>query len=149
MPGMEWLLELALTGLLVATLFHALRLERALGGLRRDRTALEALVAGFNISMAQAEASIVRLRQATERAGRDMAQGVDAGTALKDDLALLDERGNRLADRLEALIRAARALTETISAVTANDPDLGKATVEPNLRSQAERNLLKALGMAR
>ena len=44
MAGMEWLLEIALIGLLLATMFHAVRLERALGVLKRDRAALEELV---------------------------------------------------------------------------------------------------------
>ena len=35
--GMEWILELGLVALLAATLFHAVRLERALGVLKRDR----------------------------------------------------------------------------------------------------------------
>ena len=35
MVGMEWLLEIALVALLAATLFHAVRLERALGVLKR------------------------------------------------------------------------------------------------------------------
>ena len=77
MPGMEWILELCLAGLLVATLFHAVRLERALGVLKRDRTALEALVAGFNASTTQAETSVARLRQAADGAGRDIARFFD------------------------------------------------------------------------
>ena len=41
---MEWLLEIVLVVLLAATLFQAVRLERALGVLKRDRVALEELV---------------------------------------------------------------------------------------------------------
>ena len=55
---MEWLLEIALIGLLLATMFHAVRLERALGVLKRDRAALEELVAGFNDSTRAAEQGI-------------------------------------------------------------------------------------------
>ncbi len=143
MPGMEWILELGLCGLLIATLFHALRLERALGVLKRDRTALESLVAGFNASTAQAETSIARLRQAAEGAGRDIAQRIDAGTTLKDDLAFLTERGDRLADRLETLVRQARSVATPAPAMAEADDG------EPRVRSQAERDLLKALRMAR
>ena len=50
MEGAQVLLEVALVLLLAATLFHALRLERALGVLKRDRAVLEDLVAGFNES---------------------------------------------------------------------------------------------------
>src|SRR5271157_4463646 len=101
MAGMEWLLELVLVGLLAATLFHALRLERALGVLKRDRVALQELVAGFNASTRQAEVGIQRLRGAAEGAGQQIAQRVDAALALKDDLALLVDRGDRLADRMD------------------------------------------------
>ena len=67
---MEWILELALVALLAATLFHAVRLERALGVLKRDRAALQELIAGFNASTRQAELGIERLRAAADGAGR-------------------------------------------------------------------------------
>ncbi|MBV8522711.1 MAG: hypothetical protein JOY71_11420, partial [Acetobacteraceae bacterium] len=54
MTGSEWMLESVLMLLLAATLYHAFRLERALGVLKRDRSALEELVAGFNASTRQA-----------------------------------------------------------------------------------------------
>ena len=38
---MEWIIELILVAMLAATLFHAVRLERALGVLKRDRATLE------------------------------------------------------------------------------------------------------------
>jgi len=143
MPGMEWILELGLSGLLVATLFHALRLERALGMLKRDRTALEALVAGFNASTSQAETSIARLRQTADGTGRDIAHRIDTATTLKDDLAFLIERGDRLADRMEQLVRQGRPLAAPVPAM----PEV--AEPEPRVRSQAERDLLQALRMAR
>ena len=40
MGTLDWILEIVLIGLLLVTLLHALRLERALAVLRRDRTAL-------------------------------------------------------------------------------------------------------------
>lgn len=138
MPDMQWLLEIVLVALLAATLFHAVRLERALGVLKRDRAVLEELVSGFNSSMHQAEAGIERLRDAAEGAGRHLAQQIEAAGALKDDLALLSQRGERLADRLDGQVRIARpALAEA----DANDA--------PRQRSQAERDLLKALRIAR
>ena len=47
MLAMEWLLEIVLVLLLAATLFHAIRLERALGVLKHDRAALQELVCEF------------------------------------------------------------------------------------------------------
>jgi hypothetical protein len=50
-------LEAVLIVLLGATMFHAVRLERALGVLKRDRAVLESLVSGFNAATRQAEAA--------------------------------------------------------------------------------------------
>lgn len=146
MMAMEWILELALVALLAATLFHAVRLERALGVLKRDRVQLQELIAGFNDSTRQAELGIERLRAVTDGAGIQIARQVDSALALKDDLALLIERGDRLADRLDALVRAGRPIANEpprLAVVAEQEP------AEPRVRSQAERDLLKALRMAR
>ncbi|HTW71842.1 MAG TPA: DUF6468 domain-containing protein [Acetobacteraceae bacterium] len=144
---MEWILEAVLAALLAATLFHAVRLERALGVLKRDRAALESLVASFNESSRQAEAGIEQLRAAADGAGRQMARQIDTTARLKDDLIFLLERGERLADRLESLVRAGRPLAaEPMRPVPGGDDT---ATESPRVRSQAERDLLKALRMAR
>ncbi|HST74325.1 MAG TPA: DUF6468 domain-containing protein [Acetobacteraceae bacterium] len=153
MAGMEWLLEIALVGLLAATLFHALRLERALGVLKRDRAVLEDLVTGFNASTRQAEAGIDRLRDAAEGAGRQIARQIEAASGLKDDLVFLTERGERLADRIDALVRSGRPLAaEPARPMAAQPVGLPSADTEPaeaRVRSQAERDLIKALRLAR
>jgi Domain of unknown function (DUF6468) len=138
MPDMQWILEIVLVVLLAATLFHAVRLERALGVLKRDRVLLEDLVSGFNASTRHAEAGIDRLRAAADGAGRQLARQIEAADALKDDLTFLSQRGERLADRLDGQVRTARPV---LAEVEANEA--------PRPRSQAERDLLKALRIAR
>ena len=168
---MEWLLEIALIGLLLATMFHAVRLERALGVLKRDRAALEELVAGFNDSTRAAEQGIERLKQAADGAGRQIARQVEAANRLKDDLVFLNERGTTVADRLDHLVRAGRSLdlaaarppAPTAATATLPDPEPEPMPREmplpevppldpsgaPRLRSQAERDLMRALRIAR
>lgn len=147
MAGMEWILETVLALLLAATLFHALRLERALGVLKRDRAALEELVASFNASSRQAETGIEQLRAAADGAGRHMERQIDTVSRLKDDLLFLLERGEHLADRLDSLVRAGRPLgAEPQRPLAVPDEDPPNL---PRVRSQAERDLLKALRVAR
>ena len=74
MIGMEFLLEGALVLLLGAAILQALRLERALGVLKRDRGELETLVRGFNSATAAAAAGIADLRHSADSAGRDVEQ---------------------------------------------------------------------------
>lgn len=166
---MEWLLEIALVALLAATLFHATRLERALGVLKRDRAALEELVVSFNSSTRAAEHGIERLHAAAEGAGRQVQRQVDVASGLKDDLLFLIERGERVADRLDLLVRAARPLAQDQPSEPAPrfadrlPPDRAPAdrtppdrvpaddhdASGPRLRSQAERDLLRALRTVR
>jgi len=173
MPGMEWMLDIVLVVLLTATLFHAVRLERALGVLKRDRTALESLVASFNASTRAAETGVERLHAATDGAGRHIQRQIDIATTLKDDLTFLVQRGEGLADRLDELVRATRpALAnaeQPISRPSHSPPSYAPPSYvptsyvppsyapkvergtreEPKVRSQAERDLLKALRMVR
>ncbi len=142
MADAEWLLELVLVALLAITLFHAVRLERALGVLKRDRAALEQLVAGFNASTRQAETGIERLRAAADGAGAQVARQIDQARTVQGDLVFLIERGERVADRLDGLVRSARPLATERE----RDPEPSDA---PRLRSQAERDLLKALRFAK
>ena len=154
MSGMEWILDIGLAILLTATLFHAARLERALGVLKRDRAALETLVAAFNASTRAAETGVERLRSATDGAGRQIQRQIDAATGLKDDLVFLVQRGEGLADRLDDLVRAARPLAVLApEQAPGAPPDIvapaaaGSPWFPPP--RHAERDLLKALRMAR
>lgn len=183
MFDMELMLDILLIALLTATLFHAVRLERALGVLKRDRSALESLVASFNASTQAAETGIERLHAATEGAGRQIQRQIDTATPLKDDLTFLVQRGEGLADRLEELVSAARpvlaatgelaarqaypgqfpsprpaptrlapvqaATRQAASGQTAPPIERTSSGAEPIVRSQAERDLLKALRMVR
>ncbi len=89
MGGAQWLLESALLILLGNHAVHAIRLERALGVLKRDRAVLEELVEGFNESTRQAENGIERLRNAADGAGRQMARQIEVAQRLRDDLNFL------------------------------------------------------------
>ena len=136
MGTIEMGLDLLLVLLLGVTLFHAIRLQRAIGQLRAQRGGLDDAVAGFDHGARQAEASLARLRDTAHRLDSEIHQAA----ALKDDLAFLSERGGQLADRLEGLVRAARTQGATHDHGAAPAP-----TPAPQVRSQAERDLLLAL----
>ena len=148
MVGWQLLIEIALMGLLGAMLFHALRLERALGVVRRDRAELERLLQDFGDCTQKAESGIERLRSAADGAGRHMARQIDAGANLKDDLVALIDRGERIADRLDNLVRANREPEPVARRYATAEAEPSDAS-EPRVRSQAERDLLRALRVAR
>ena len=122
MEGAQWLLEVVLVLLLGTTLFHALRLERALGVLKRDRAVLEGLVESFNESTRQAESGIEHLRSAADGAGRQMARQIEQCQRLRDDLSFLSERGEKLAERVESSVRSARMFADNQSPIPQRQP---------------------------
>lgn len=144
MSVLDITLQCVLVVLLGVTLLHAVRLERALNILRGERAALGDAVADLENGTRQAESGIEQLRAAAENAGRQLTRQVERAATLQDDLRFLHSRGESLADRLEALVRAGR---EPASKVPASEPKPSEAA--PRVRSQAERDLLRALQAAR
>jgi len=143
----QWTLEILLAVLLVVTLWYAIRLERRLGVLRQDKTALEALIAGFNEATARADTAVLRLRGAAEDAGARVASQVEAAERLRSDLQYLAERAETLADRLDARVREARGLAQAEQRTPLRPvPEPAEAA---RVRSQAERDLLHALRLGR
>jgi hypothetical protein len=140
MGWVEWLLQLAVILLLALALPLVLRLERTLAAVRRDRAALEGSAGNLTEATRLAEAASLRLRAAAEGSGRQLAERLAAAEPLRDDLRYLVERAEALADRLEALVRAARPMVQEAS-VPETAPEVG--------RSQAERALLRALRAGR
>ena len=154
MTDMQWLFEAILVALLAATLFHAIRLERALVVLRRDRATFDALIAGFNDSTRLAEDGAERLRLAADGAGKQISRQIERANALKEDLIFLTERGEKVADVMERLVVDARSLVPQ-QAQPRQQPSsalnsLGSPLRQPDAndappRSKAERDLLRAL----
>ncbi len=148
MTGMQWALEVVLVLLLSATLFHAVRLERAIMTLRRDRATLERLIAGFDESTRQAEDGAERLRAAAEISGKQITRQVERANGLKDDLVFLAERGERLADLLERHVVEARQVQGLFPGTTGPAAEVMRTPsgeLNASVRSKAERDLIRAL----
>lgn len=146
---LEWGLQMAVLVLLGAAIPFAIRLERALREIRKDRAAMETSAQGLSEAAGAAESAILRLRATAEVAGRQVQERVTAAEPLRDDLRFLIERAETLADRLESLVRAGRPMAghEPPAAPAAQRPVREPPSDAGPLRSQAERDLLRALSI--
>lgn len=149
MGWLEWVLQLVLVLLLATLLPFAIRLERRLAAVRGDRAAIERSAAGLTEATRMAEAASLRLRAAAESAGRGVAEKLAAAEPLRDDLRYLTERAEAIADRLEGLVRVARPLAQEAAPTAAAAPVAAAAARGTAARSEAERELLRALKLAR
>ncbi len=146
-------LDVIVAVLLVATIVYAVLLNRRLSVLRRNGEEMARLIARFNEATVRAESSIPRLRKTAEDAGDALQERVEKALALRDDLAFMIERADAMADRLETSVRTARAEVRPRAvrpvAVGAAPVEDDGAAVEDDDRSEAERELLRALQQVR
>jgi len=162
---MDWkiLLDLVVSGLLVATITYAVRLNNRLGALRKNRDDLAKIIVSFNEATVRAESSIPKLKRAAEEAGAGLQERVEKAQSLRDDIAFMIERADAMANRLENAVRSARTEVRSSAGPAAAPPPprvassraAQQATVaaaaaaaedtESDERSEAERELLRAL----
>lgn len=169
---MDWkvLLDLVISGLLVATITYAVRLNTRLGQLRKNRDDLAKIIVSFNEATVRAESSIPKLRKAAEEAGAGLHERVEKAQSLRDDLAFMIERADAMANRLENAVRSARGEARPVAGPTGNAGSSGSAAAPARVaasraaqqatvaaaaaatedfdadeRSEAERELLRAL----
>ena len=154
------LMDVVVSALLVATITYAVVLDRHIRQLREARKELETMVVGFNAATARAESAIGDLKIGTEAGSRELKPLVAKAREIADDLAFLVERGNELADRLDAGVGAARAVaprpeTKSPTPKAAARPAAAGAAPRPvegsrsRVVSEAEHALLEALRSVR
>ena len=137
--------------LLVATIFCAVSLSRRLSSLRSDKKNLEKLMGEFHHISEKADKSLTGIRATAEEVSRELAEANAKSRSMRDELAFLVERADRLAEKIAAdpkdLFVGKEVDDKPLdkeqlddSAVTASDVDFND-----NGQSQVERELLGAL----
>jgi hypothetical protein len=100
-------IDVAVAGLLVATIVYAVRLNRTLDSLREGKSELATLIGRFDEAAAHAERSVARLGQSTVEQGKVLNEAISEAQALRDELAFMLERGDTVAARIAGLSPAA------------------------------------------
>lgn len=152
MASLELLINLLIIVLLVPTIIYAYRLNRNLEVIRQNQNSLAKLVEALNEATFKAENSIPKLKSATEHSSEGLKEVVDSAKEIKNDLLFINERADNLADRLEQVISDGRQIKPTAPKTVPSARDLPITpfpepanTMEPDSRSEAEMELLKAL----
>lgn len=164
------LLDVLIVCLLVGTVIHATMLNRNLNRLRDGRAELDGLVQSLSASVTRAEAAIQGMKRSAAECGGDLQKQIEAARSLADELHIMNESGNNLAQRLERSARVSRDSYKTESAEPAAPPSGLRAakpekiaarpspgaepvaveTVSrPKMVSRAERELFAAIETAR
>jgi len=97
------LIELVVGGLLVATIAYCFLLDRRLRALRDGEGDLKQVVVALDRATTRAQSAITDLRVSCDGLTRDMQRDLKKARGLADELALMVEAGDHIADRLGAL----------------------------------------------
>ena len=126
------IVEIALTLLLAATLVYCVILERRLSAVRKNQDGFKETIGELNQAIAAAGASMRMLKSAASGAGEALDERLSRARSLSDELALLTNSGERIAQRIErgAVRRRSRARARTPS-VLANRLDALKPAMAP------------------
>ncbi|MDR3500576.1 MAG: DUF6468 domain-containing protein [Parvibaculum sp.] len=100
---MDVMLEVIVCVLLAATIVYCATLDRRLRAMRSGQDGLRELITDLSAATNNAVAAIARLREASDATGKSLSEQVKRGRALADELALMVESGNDIADRLGSL----------------------------------------------
>jgi len=140
------ILEGLVAVLLVVTIVYSAILDRRLKALRTGQDGLKALIEGLDGATRRAQTSINELKAAADAAGQNLSVQVSKARGLTDELQIMIEAGNGLADRLEGA-RSAAGPREAREPRTA--PASKAQAPRPKAPEDWEETLLKALREAR
>ena len=111
--------------LLVATIFCAVSLSRRLSSLRSDKKNLEKLMSEFHHISEKADKSLTGIRATAEEVSRELAEANAKSRSMRDELAFLVERADRLAEKI---------------ATKSNDLSVGKEANDKHLDNEQPNN---------
>lgn len=143
------ILDFFVAGLLAATLFYCIRLERRLGAFRSGQDGLREVVDQLKAATDTARDSIENLKLAAGIAGEQLEKRVRGAEALIDEMKVIVETGNNLANRLEARLTSPARLAAVETAQPAPAAQREPAAAPAPQANAREERILRALREAR
>lgn len=102
-------LEIIVCLFLAATIAYCAVLDRKLRAMRAGQDGMRELVGELNAATQRAAGAIDGLKRASEESGEELAERIRRARGLADELSLMLESGNSIAERLGRSERSAQA----------------------------------------
>lgn len=134
------LLDIVIAGLLATTIGYCWVLNRRIKLLQDSKSELAQLLKYFDESTEKASESIIALQTASKKIGENIQHRVDKANYLMEDLAFMIEKGNKLADQMEAGFAVSRARAKVLSERDLTDVDQVEKPM-PVMEKPVDRNI--------
>jgi hypothetical protein len=105
---MSLIFEGAVSGLLIAVIVYAIKLNRRIIALRSQEGELKEMIAQFNDAATQAEISAGHLKAVGTESERNLRATIERAQAMRDDLSFMIDRGGNISDRVDRSIERSR-----------------------------------------
>jgi len=127
-PLISLSIDVVLMVLLVVAIWQARAAQRALRSIRGSQAELSSVVEALNRSITEAQTGVAHLKTVAEQTDENLRAQIRSATTLKDELVMITEAGNSLADRIDAGLAAKKK-----AAASAGDgePQTGSAGAMP------------------
>lgn len=146
---MDLMLEAIVCLLLAAAIGYCATLDRRLRAMRSGQDGLRDLIRDLSAATNDAVGAIARLREASDATGKSLAEQVKRGRALADELSLMVESGNDIANRLGSLDMRRSVAAPAPLAQPAAGPRVVQPSREAKPLSAEPQRLLDLLKRAR
>ena len=133
---LDMMLEVIVCILLVATIGYCATLDRRLRAMRAGQDGLRGLITDLSAATTQATSAIAHLRQAGDATGVALTEQVKRGRALADELELMVQSGNDIANRLGG-IETRRPVPSAAQRATTTQPAAGPRIVQQKSPAKA------------
>lgn len=144
------LVNVVMVGLLAATIGYCWMLNRRIQILQDSKSELAQLLKHFDESTQRASESIIALQTASKKIGENIQLRIDKANYLVDDLAFMIEKGNKLADQLEASQAVNRARSRAMSEPEPQEEAMENAeTKREKTRASLEAMLERVMGRSK
>jgi len=138
--------DIVILAALAATIFYAHRLSKQFNAMQADRKAFEQLIANLNIASSRAEAATKALKEAASQGGDQLQDKINKARELSDELEIMVQAGDNLAERLQGLAEGSRKnASAKAEKVSETETPVTPGNDMPQPRSRAEKELLEAL----
>jgi hypothetical protein len=117
------IIEIVLSGLLLATVVYCALLERKLSSLRKGQDGLRDTIGELNRAIVSASVSMRTLRATADDAGKNLQEQIGKARAMVDELSLLNMSGERIAQRIVGCAQTAKTPNAIMPAALANRLD--------------------------
>ena len=111
-PQISFAFDVLITCLLGATIFFAVKLSRHLDSFRSNRSNMESLIRELSTQITRAQEGITVLDELSASRGDELRKSIAKAQALSDELQLITESGNSLAEKLESMAIRNRSIID-------------------------------------